>query len=66
MDTIKSDVFICVCAVRHGFHVRKTGDAIKETSESCHSRKVQDADFLALSLSMHKSVSMFSELCTVT
>lgn len=29
LDTIKSEVFICVCAVRHGFNVRKTGGAIK-------------------------------------
>lgn len=29
LDTIKSEVFICVRAVRHGFDVRKTGGAVK-------------------------------------
>ena len=29
LDTIKSKVFICMCAVRHGFKVRQMGGAVK-------------------------------------
>lgn len=29
LDTIKSKVFIRMCAVRHGFNVRKTGGSVK-------------------------------------
>lgn len=29
LDTIKSEVFICVCAIRHGFNVRRTGGTLK-------------------------------------
>lgn len=29
LDAIKSEAFICKCAIRHGFNVRKTGGAFK-------------------------------------
>lgn len=29
LDTIKSEVFICICAIRHGFNVRQMGGAVK-------------------------------------
>lgn len=29
LDTIKSEVFICMCAIRHDLNVRKAGGALK-------------------------------------
>lgn len=46
LDTMKSEVFIHACAVRHGFHVRQTVGAVKVTLKRCHSREMQESAFL--------------------
>lgn len=52
LDTIKSEVFICVCAVRHGFNVRKTGGAVKIVFENMPSQGDEGVCFSPCPLSL--------------
>lgn len=42
LDTIRSEVFICVCAVRDGFNVRKTGGAVQAVFGFTPSREMKE------------------------
>lgn len=68
LDAIKSEAFMCKCAIRHGFNVRKTGGAFKVGFGNTPSeRDEQECFFLCpSSLAQFMHACVFPAPCTGT